>query len=240
VKQTLDFAEVLTEDGEMAGMIDMGRVAVVGHSYGGYTALAVAGAQYDLTAYNARCAELAEDDPLTFFCAPIVPMQAEMAARAGLENIPEGLWPSFGDPRVTVIISMAGDSYLFDEAGLSKIDIPIMAMGGVADTGTPYDWGTKPTYDYVASKDKVLVGFVGGEHMIFSTPCEQQPWMHEHPAYVFFCLDPVWDRARALDVVHHFSTAFLLDTLKNDHAAHAALLVDAVPFPGIEYATTLQ
>jgi predicted dienelactone hydrolase len=240
VKQTLDFAEMLSEDGEMAKLIDMEHVAVVGHSYGGYTALAVAGAQYDLTAYNARCAQLAEEDPLTFFCAPIVPMQAEMAARAGLENIPEGLWPSFGDPRVKAIIPMAGDSYLFDEAGLSKINIPIMAMGGLADTGTPYDWGAKPAYDYVASNDKILVGFVGGEHMIFTTPCEQQPWMQEHPAYRFYCLDPVWDRTRALDLVHHFSTAFLLATLKNDQAAHSALLVDAVRFPGIEYATTLQ
>jgi hypothetical protein len=84
------------------------------------------------------------------------------------------------------------------------------------------------------------VGFIGGEHMIFSTPCEKQPWMSEHPAYGFFCLDPVWDRDCVLDLIHHFSTAFLLDTRKGDHAAHAALLPDAVQFPSIEYVTTLQ
>ena len=67
--------------------------------------------------------------------------------------MPTGLWPSFGDPRVTAIIPIAGDSYLFDKAGLSKITVPILAIGGTADTATPYDWGSKPSY-YNASSAK--------------------------------------------------------------------------------------
>ena len=59
---------------------------------------------------------------------------------------------------------MAGDSYIFDEAGLSQITIPILAMGGSADTGTPYDWGIKPSYDYASSDQKALVTLVGAEH----------------------------------------------------------------------------
>ncbi len=70
VKQALDYAEELTAPGgAMAGLIDMEHVAVVGHSYGGYTALAMAGAQVDLEAYNARCAQLAADDWRSFLCA---------------------------------------------------------------------------------------------------------------------------------------------------------------------------
>jgi predicted dienelactone hydrolase len=154
--------------------------------------------------------------------------------------MPEGLWPAFGDPRVTAILPMAGDSYLFDQAGLAKITIPMMAMGGTADTSTPYDWGAKPAYDNASSAQKALVTFVGGEHMIFNTPCANQPWTSDHPAYGFFCLDPVWNKDRALDLIHHFSTAFLLDTLKGDKDAHAALLPEAVNFPGVEYATTMK
>ncbi|MEZ4683226.1 MAG: alpha/beta fold hydrolase [Caldilineaceae bacterium] len=241
VSLTLDYAEELTAPGgAMTGLIDMTNVAVVGHSYGGYTALAAAGAQYDMAAYNERCAALADDDPLTFFCMPIVPNIAAMAERAGLEAVPNGLWPSFGDPRVTAIIPMAGDSYLFDQAGLAQITVPMMAIAGGADTGTPLDWGAQLAYDHISSAQKALVTLEGAEHMIFSTPCENQPWISEHPYYEYFCFDPAWEKAEALDLIHHFSTAFLLDTLKDDQAAHAALLPDAAVFPGIEYGSTLQ
>jgi len=241
VTKTLDHAEALTApNGEMAGLIDMSQVAVVGHSYGGYTALAVAGAQYDMRAYNARCAALAEDDPLAFFCLPIVPNEAAMAERAGIAEIPETLWPSFGDPRVKAIIPMAGDSYLFDKAGLAQITIPMMAISGDADTGTPFEWGAKPAYDYAASTKKALVTLNGAEHMIVSTPCENMPWISEHPYYEYFCFDPAWEKTQALDLIHHFSTAFLLDTLKSDPVAREALLPDVAEFPGITYMTTVR
>ena len=223
----------------MAGLIDMQNVGVIGHSSGGYTALAMAGAQFDFAAYKTRCAQLSEDDANTVDCALFVPNEARLATYAGLDPTPAGLWPSFGDPRVKAIIPLAGDSYLFDSAGLSKIVIPMLAMGGTSDV--KYEWGTKPAYEYAASAQKALVTFTGADHMIFRTPCENQPAITpEHPVYIWFCFDPVWDKERALDLVNHFATAFLLDTLKGDEAAHAALLPDAVNFPGIEYVTTMR
>lgn len=238
IKQALDYAEQVTASGgAMAGLIDMQHVAVVGHSYGGYAALAMAGAQYDLAAYNARCAELPENDPNLFLCTPLVPKEADMAARAGLDPMPEGLWPSFGDPRVTAIVPMASDSYLFDKAGLAKITIPMMAIGGTADTGTPYAWGVRPAYDYVSSAQKALVTLEGAEHTIVFS-CDSTPWMSETFAYVWQRFDPVWDKARGLDLIHHFSTAFLLAELKGDKEAAKALAPENVTFPGIQYETT--
>ncbi len=52
------------------------------------------------------------------------------------------------------------------------------------------------------------------------------------------CFDPASDREGALDLVKHFSTAFLLDTLKGDAAAAAALSPQNVRFQGIKYETT--
>ncbi|MFN8374406.1 MAG: hypothetical protein U0694_16205 [Anaerolineae bacterium] len=91
-------------------MINMELVAVTGQSYGGYTALAIAGARYDLAAFNARCAALPPDDLGQYMCGPLLGHDADMAALAGLDSMPEGLWPSMGDLRVDVIIPMAGDS----------------------------------------------------------------------------------------------------------------------------------
>jgi hypothetical protein len=51
----------------------------------------------------------------------------------------------------------------------------------------------------------------------------------------WFCSDSVWDMDRAHDLINHFTTAFLLATLKDDAEAAAALAPDAVSFPGITY-----
>jgi hypothetical protein len=52
-----------------------------------------------------------------------------MAALAGLESMPEGLWPSIGDPRVKALVPQAGVSYVFGENGLAAITVPMLAMG---------------------------------------------------------------------------------------------------------------
>lgn len=237
ITQVLDYAEILTAaDGSMAGVIDMERVAVAGHSYGGYTALAVAGARYDLEAFNARCATV--DPALEWICAPLVPFEQEMATLAGYATMPEGLWASFVDARVDAIIPMAGDSYLFDQAGLAEITIPVMAMGGTMDNGTPFDWGAEPTFAYASSSHKILVGIEYADHMIFGPPCENIPYIKSEELaawYPFYCLNTVWDPARATDLIRHLSTAFLLAELKNDATAIAALAPDSVQFPGILY-----
>jgi predicted dienelactone hydrolase len=240
VRSTIDEAERLTAPGAaLAGMIDLDHIAVVGHSYGGYTALAAAGARFDLDAYETRCAALAADDPLRFFCDPIIPRVADMASRAGLDAVPDGLWPSMGDPRVTAVISMAGDAYLFGQQGLAAMEVPVMAMGGTVDDGTPYTWGTKPTYDDAGSESRTLVSFPGAGHMLFVDPCEQMPWVERSAYRDGFCIDAVWE-TRPLDIVAHYTTAFLLDTLLGEPDARAVLAGRQPTLNDVDYATTLR
>ncbi|MFN0026328.1 MAG: alpha/beta hydrolase family protein [Acidimicrobiales bacterium] len=239
IHRTIDEAERLTEPGAaLAGLIDLDNVAVVGHSYGGYTALAAAGAQLDFAAYKTRCAALAADDPLNFFCAPI-PNESDMAMRAGLDEVPSGLWPSFGDPRVKAVISLAGDAYPFDQRGLAELKVPIMAMGGTVDEGTPYTWGAKLTYDHVGSENKTLVSFPGAGHMLFLDPCENLPWVENSVYRDPICIDAVWD-TRPLDIVTHYTTAFLRDTLNADPKARATLTRQQPHLDNVEYNTTNQ
>ncbi|MBK8021521.1 MAG: hypothetical protein IPK19_08845 [Chloroflexi bacterium] len=104
-----------------------------------------------------------------------MPIQGTDGELAALDSMPEGLWPAWADPRVDAIIPMAGDSYIFDQAGLAEITIPVMAMGGTLDTSTPYEWGAHPTYDLISSEMKALVTFVNAEHMIFGSTCADIP-----------------------------------------------------------------
>lgn len=241
IGRTIDYAELLTEsEAPLAGMIDLDNIAVVGHSYGGYTALAAAGARFDFASYKSRCASLTADDFNNFFCDPVVPKEADMATRAGLGATPSGLWPSFGDPRVKAVISMAGDAYPFDQRGLAEIRIPIMVMGGTVDQGTPYEWGAKLTYDHVASKNKSLITFPGAGHMLFVDPCDNLPWTQKSVYRDGFCTDAVWGTDRPLDIVTHYTTAFLRDTLNADPKARATLTGEQPDLDNAEYTTPSQ
>jgi len=240
IHRTIDYAELLTKAGApLAGLIDMDNIAVVGHSYGGYTALAAGGARFDFAAYKTRCAALTADDPLNFFCGPVVPKESDMATRAGLPAAPSGLWPSFGDPRVKAVISMAGDAYPFDQRGLAELKVPIMVMGGTIDEGTPYTWGAKLAYDHAASKNKTLITFPGAGHSLFVDPCENLPWVQNFTYRDGFCTDAVWG-TRPLNIVTHYTTAFLRDTLNADPEARATLAGQQPHLDNVEYKTTNQ
>jgi len=82
------------------------------------------------------------------------------------------------------------------------------------------------------------VTLVGAEHTIANSGCESMPWWRETQSYSWMCFDPAWDKERGQDLINHFSTAFLLDTLKDDAAAAAALAPQNVTFEGIKYETT--
>jgi predicted dienelactone hydrolase len=169
--------EQVEPGGAFASLIDKDLVAVIGHSYGGYTSLAAAGAQMDTTAFQSYCESTSEpDDPGAWLCGQLTPHLADMATLAGLDTIPDGLWPAWADPRVDAVVSMAGDAFFFGEAGLAEIDVPVMAIGGTNDKDSPYMWSTHPAFEYVSSPRKVRVALEGAEHMIFTGPCEKITW----------------------------------------------------------------
>ena len=89
-------------------------------------------------------------------------------------------------------------------------------------------------YGSTGNAGKALVELAGADHMVFANGCDAVPWAIDL-GFFWACSDPVWDMDRAHDLINHFTTAFLLSTLKGDAEATAALSPDAVSFPGIEY-----
>jgi predicted dienelactone hydrolase len=223
--------------GAWSGLVDPDDVAVIGHSYGGYTALAAAGARLDTGRLREICDRAPNDDPINFQCDALVPHIAAMAAAAGLDAAPTELWPSWGDPRVDSAVALAGDAVMFGEAGMAEVSVPVMAIGGTADVDAPYEWGTRLAYEAASSTRRVEVGLEGAEHMVFTGPCETRRRVFtvlREP----FCSDPAWDRARAHDLVRHYVTAFLLAELTDDTDAAAALAAEPTSFPRLRYAAT--
>lgn len=221
--------------GAFTGLIETDRTAVVGHSYGGYTSLAAAGARIDTRAFKEHCAAVVEaKEPGAWLCDVLLPHLADMADTAGFDSIPEALWPAWADPRVDAIVPLAGDAFFFGQAGLSVINVPVMAIGGTADQDAPYLWGTYPAYEYVSSSKKVRIALDNAEHMIFTGPCESIP-LWTKPFAGEFCSDPGWDRIYAHNLIRHFTTAFLLAELTQDVGAAGVLAPERVNFSGMSY-----
>lgn len=227
--------EQVMSGGDFGSLIDPELVAIIGHSYGGYTSLAAGGGQINTPAFVSHCEEAqASDHPAAWLCDEILPHLDEMANLAGLDGTPDGLWPAWADPRVAAIVPMAGDAFFFGHEGLAEINVPVMAIGGTADKDAPYEWGTYPAYQYTSSPRKVLISLTDAEHMIFTNPCEKIPF-YLKPFSGEFCSDTDWDRTYAHKLVSHFTTAFLLTELKQDSAASDAFAVSNVDFPGMNY-----
>jgi predicted dienelactone hydrolase len=221
--------------GKLQGLTNTDHAGVIGHSYGGYTALAAAGARLDTAGLERTCETARRsDDPVVFLCDALEPHLRDMAALAGLDTTPEGLWPDWSDSRVEAAVSMAGDAVVFGPAGLAEVTVPVMAMGGTADRDSPFRWATQLTYEHVSSPRRVEVALDDGDHFVFTGPCEAvRRIMTVMPNG--FCSLSGWERSHAHELISHFTTAFLLAELKRDPVAAAALTPTTERFSGVTY-----
>lgn len=228
VNRTITDAETLTaEDGALAGMIDVERIAVGGHSGGGITSYGTAGAPISWAGIEQYCEEFPDD----VTCTDLDIQHQQVIDLLGTETGPDGLLPVIWDDRIDAIFPMAGNTSMYEPQGLKSITIPMMSLFGSVD---PEIRWFPAAYENVSSVQKAQVVFNDAGHGIFYNQCETFPYILDYGFY-WACSDPVWDLARTHDLTNHFVTAFLLATLYGDVDAAAALAPDAVSFPGITY-----
>jgi predicted dienelactone hydrolase len=138
-----------------------------------------------------------------------------------------GLTPGYYlDPRIKAILPLAPwtNPATWD---LTMVAVPTLLMTGSNDRdgkedGTAYCIGT---YQVIPASRKALVVLMGGTSPFFNPDLARAEF-------------GTLDKNRAIDLINHFATAFLLDVLKSDKDAHKALLPEAVKFEEIQYTTT--
>ncbi|MEG4815647.1 alpha/beta hydrolase [Microcoleus sp. K5-D4] len=144
-------------DDNLQGKIAIDRAIIIGYSFGGATALSVAGAELQLSALKQRC----QGDLIGFSLG-----EGIQCAAAGL---PEERY-QLRDARIKRAIAMNPiTSLLFGETGLSAIQIPTLIVASSADKTTPALAEQIAGFPKIPSP-KWLVGFVGGTHLSVKDP----------------------------------------------------------------------
>lgn len=141
---------------EFGGRLDLENVGVAGHSFGGYTALAVAGAEINLSYLKSIC-----ERPFTGINVSLL-----LQCRALEVSFPTY---QFRDPRVKAILAKNPlNSSIFGQTGLAQIQIPIMISGGNYDPATPFVLEQVRAFTWLTTPDKYLALSEGQAHVDFS------------------------------------------------------------------------
>jgi predicted dienelactone hydrolase len=127
----LDELTKLNDDSNnrLAHRIDLKKIGIIGHSFGGYTALALAGAQLDFDRLKANC-----DSTEFILNAANTSMLLQCTALAA----PEQFSANLRDERIQAVMAMNPvTSSLFGPTGFSHIAIPSLLVAGSADPLAP-------------------------------------------------------------------------------------------------------
>ncbi|MEL7034674.1 MAG: alpha/beta hydrolase [Cyanobacteria bacterium J06592_8] len=138
--------------------IDFDNVGVLGQSFGGYTALAVGGAELNAQKLRKVC-QKSEDRRITLNISTL--LQCRSLDVASEQN-------NFTDPRVKAVIAINPlTSLIFGEQGMSKVQIPTMMISGTKDYVTPAVSEQIQPYSWLTTSKKHLVLVDPGTHFSF-------------------------------------------------------------------------
>jgi predicted dienelactone hydrolase len=135
---------------------DSARIGVAGHSFGAFTALALAGGRIDVAALRASCA-----------AAP------DQLACGGLDDaLTQPIVDTFPDPRITSAVALAPAGRIaFGAAGLAAIGVPVQLQAGAADTlASPAD-EVGPMFDALAAAPRSYAVLDRAAHFSFTDIC---------------------------------------------------------------------
>lgn len=140
------------------GKINTQQVSVIGHSLGGYTALALAGAELDLQELRQYCKSN----------IPIGRAPADWLQCAATDLVNRKL--QLRDQRVVQVIALnpvVGN--LFGKTGISQIAVPVLMLAGTEDAVTPILNHQLRPFSQLRSS-KYLLTAIGGTHLSVGDP----------------------------------------------------------------------
>ncbi|MBN3905237.1 MAG: alpha/beta hydrolase [Nostoc sp. NMS1] len=146
-----------TANHPLQGKLATMNAMVVGYSFGGGTALALAGGELQLERLKQRCKK------------NLAILSLGEAMQCIAQELPENIY-QLRDTRIKQAIALnPTTSLIFGETGLTKVQIPTLVLAGSADKTTPALTEQIVGFDKIPSP-KWLVGIVGGTHLSVKDP----------------------------------------------------------------------
>jgi predicted dienelactone hydrolase len=210
------------------GRLNAQQAGVIGQSFGGYTALAIAGAKIN-------------PDQLRLDCLSGDSFNLSFLLQCQALNLSQPL-PQLRDDRIKAVMAINPfNSSIFGQESLAQIKLPVMIVSGSADTVTPALFEQIRPFTWLTTPDRYLLMIRGGTH--FSTIGPTEGDVIEFPPEV---IGP--EPAVARRYTNAFSVAFFQTHLANQpgyrsflSAAYAAEISQSpLPLQLVRSLTALQ
>ena len=196
------------------------EVVLSGHSYGGYTTLAVAGTGFDVDAFVNACEGTARDSE---FCEVLQNPDRLQLLRDG-----------FLDERVDLAIPLTPGIQEYFGDGPADIDIPVLVMTGALDLTLPNSTQGDPIWEALDGDDDVRLDFVNAGHFTFSNMCDTLPGFIEDDG----CGDGFIDAPLAQELINAYTLGFARYHLWDDESVAGLIQGTETPAPDeIEFST---
>ena len=161
IDRPLDVSYVIDElerrnSREFGGRLDLNDVGVMGHSFGGYTALALAGAKLNFETLEEICGRnlWGTNWSLLLQCRAL--------------ELPRKDY-DFRDERITsTLVINPVTSAVFGAEGLSQVSIPVLLAAGSSDPATPAAIEQLQAFVWIHTDDKYFALVEGQAHVNFS------------------------------------------------------------------------
>ena len=161
VRQVLNELERLHQSDRLFQNLDLDRVGAIGHSLGGYTTLALAGAEINVERLRQQCPHKKIHLNISLL----------MQCRAK-DLVPQ---KNLKDSRIKAAIAISPiASNILGEEGISQITIPTAIISGSEDSIAPVVQEQIYPFNWLKTKNKYLVMMTPGDHFSSSDLFSQQ------------------------------------------------------------------
>lgn len=155
ISYTIDELERRNQS-EFQGQLNLESVGLGGHSFGGTTAFAIAGAEIDFENLENECNR------------PFGALNTSLLLQCRALELPRQTY-NLQDRRVSaVFVGNPVNSSIFGRSGLSKVQIPLLIAGGNYDPAAPFIFEQGRVFPWLQTPDKYLVMIEGQAHVDFS------------------------------------------------------------------------